>query len=117
MALSAAGGTAWAAGETLVYEDLYVKEGLVMWLDGSDSSTIDLAGGTWASKVGGAVATVTGDWTAIKGGISYTAAEVKTGDGVERDFYSIDLGIANLPPRGLYRGGGYPHQGYHHSHG
>ena len=52
-------------------DDLYVTNGLVIWLDGEDASSVDLANDTWASKVGDVVATIGGDWKAGRNPGSY----------------------------------------------
>ena len=83
------------------YEDIYVSDGLVIWLNGFDRDNIDLAKKSWASEVGSAVATLNGNW---KNG---TLNAANTSSGIRYDLaacdgnYNIDLGISYLP-KGSY---------------
>ena len=101
--------------DVLSYEDIYVKDGLVMWLDGFDASTFTLPAqankdstGAWTSKVGNVSATIyggaysesftTGWKLGANGGISWTQDKAKTGTAWWQSFTNkIDLGIENLP--------------------
>ena len=55
----------------LTADDLYLTNGLVIWLDGVDASSVDLANNTWASKVGDVVATIGGTWKEGRNAGSY----------------------------------------------
>ena len=52
-------------------DDLYVTNGLVIWLDGEDASSVDLANNAWKSKVGDVVATIGGTWKEGRNAGSY----------------------------------------------
>ena len=61
MTSTATAAEAQAEQDTIeTYEDIYVSDGLVIWLNGFDRDNIDLAKKSWASEVGSAVATLNG---------------------------------------------------------
>ncbi|MBQ5792050.1 MAG: hypothetical protein IIW19_05005, partial [Clostridia bacterium] len=66
---------------------LYVTDGLILWLDGSDATTVDLANGKWYSKAGNVSATMRGTWkasTVIEGaGYRYDLESASANSGLD----------------------------------
>ena len=88
----------------LTYEDLYVEDGLEIWLDAFDSSKVDLANGKWTSEDGKTVATIKGGvygdsnktgWVAGDKGISWAQIYSVSGRNIRSNGVYFD--IADLP--------------------